>query len=50
MYLMAGGFGAAVGGVVGWIVDAHRKTTNRRVAVGGVVAPKRSQVRVTFAW
>ena len=36
MYLMAGGFGAAVGGVVGWIVDAHRKTTNRRVAVGGV--------------
>ena len=50
MYLMAGGFGAAVGGVVGWIVDAHRKNTNRRVAIAGLVAPKQSQVRVTVKW
>jgi hypothetical protein len=50
MYLMAGGFGAAVGGVVGWIVDAHRKNTNRRVAVTGAVAPKQSQLRVTVRW
>jgi hypothetical protein len=50
MYLMVGGFGAAVGGVVGWIVDAHRKNTNRRVAVGGVVEPKRSHLRVTVSW
>jgi hypothetical protein len=50
MHLMAGGFGAAVGGVVGWIVDAARKTTNRRVVLGGVVAPRRSQVRVTVSW
>ncbi len=50
MYLMAGGFGAAVGGVVGWLVDAHRKNTNRRVTVGGTVAPRRSQVRVSVRW
>jgi hypothetical protein len=50
MYLQAGGFGAAIGGVVGWIVDAHRKNTNRRVALTGVVAPKWSQVRLTVKW
>lgn len=50
MYLMAGGFGAAVGGVVGWLVDAHRKNTNRRVAVGVTVVPRRSQVRVSVRW
>jgi hypothetical protein len=50
MYLQAGGFGAAIGGVVGWIVDAHRKNTNRRVAVTAVVAPKQSQVRLMVRW
>ena len=50
MYLQAGGFGAAIGGVVGWLVDAHRKNTNRRVAVAGTVAPRRSQVRVSVRW
>ena len=38
MYLGAGGFGAAVGGVVGWLIDASRKSTNRRVAVNGFAA------------
>jgi hypothetical protein len=47
MYLAAGGFGAAVGGVVGWLIDATRKNTSQRVSVAGVVAPKRSQFRVT---
>jgi hypothetical protein len=46
MYLMAGGFGAAAGGVVGWIVDAARKNTNRRVVIDGVVTPTRTAVRV----
>jgi hypothetical protein len=50
MYLAAGGFGAAVGGVVGWLVDASRKTTNRRVDVNGFALPRRAavRVRVTF--
>jgi hypothetical protein len=47
MYLAAGGFGAAVGGVIGWLIDATRKNTSQRVSVAGVVAPKRSQFRVT---
>jgi hypothetical protein len=46
MYLTAAGMGAAVGGVVGWIVDAARKNTNRRVAVDGFALPKRAAVRV----
>jgi hypothetical protein len=50
MYLMAGGFGAAVGGVVGWIVDAHRKNTNRRVAIGGAIARKHSHLQVRVRW
>ena len=50
MYLAAGGFGAAVGSVVGWLIDASRKNTNRRVAVDGFAVPKRAavRVRVTF--
>ena len=48
MYLAAGGFGAAVGGVVGWLIDATRKTTSQRVSVGGVVTARRSQLRVTM--
>ena len=51
MYLMAGGFGAAVGGVVGWLVDAlekehepaRRRHRRRR-------ADARSQVRVTVTF
>ena len=50
MYLMAGGVGAAVGGVVGLIIDKMKKSTNQRVSVDGSVAPKRSQVRVTVRW
>ena len=46
MYLSAGGFGAAVGGVVGWLIDASRKNTNQRVAVTGFALPKRAAVRV----
>ena len=50
MYLQAGGYGAAVGGVVGWLIDASRKSTNRRVAVNAFALPKRAavRVRVTF--
>ena len=50
MYLTAGGMGAAIGGVVGWIVDASRKNTTRRVTVNGFALPKRAavRVRVTF--
>jgi hypothetical protein len=50
MYLQAGGYGAAVGGVVGWLIDASRKNTNRRVAVAAFALPKRAavRVRVTF--
>jgi hypothetical protein len=50
MYLQAGGFGAAIGGVVGWIVDAHRKNTNRRVVVGGAIARKHSHLQVRVRW
>ena len=50
MYLMAGGVGAAVGGVVGLIIDKARKNTNQRVSVGGVVAANRSHVLVTLRW
>jgi hypothetical protein len=50
MYLQAGGFGAAIGGVVGWIVDAHRKNTNRRVAIGGAIARKHSHLQVRVRW
>jgi len=46
MYLAAGGFGAAVGGVLGWLVDASRKSTNHRVVVNGFALPKRAAVRV----
>jgi hypothetical protein len=50
MYLGAGGFGAVVGGVVGWLIDASRKSTDRRVAVDGFALPKHAavRVRVTF--
>ena len=50
MYLGAAGFGAAVGGVAGWLIDASRKSTNRRVDVNGFALPKRAavRVRVTF--
>jgi len=50
MYLQAGGFGAAIGGVVGWLVDAHRKNTSQRVAVGAIAGPRRSEVRVSVRW
>ena len=50
MYLQAGGYGAAVGGVVGWLIDASRKNTNRRVAVTGFALPKRAAVRVQMRW
>jgi hypothetical protein len=50
MYLSAGGFGAAVGGVVGWLIDATRKNTSQRVAVGAFAAPKRAAVRVQVRW
>jgi len=50
MYLQAGGFGAAIGGVVGWLVDAHRKNTNRRVAIGGAIARKHSHLQVRVRW
>ena len=50
MYLAAGGFGAAVGGVVGWLVDASRKNTSHHVVVNAFALPKRAavRVRVTF--
>jgi hypothetical protein len=50
MYLMAGGVGAAVGGVVGLFIDRAKKSTNERVSVAGLVTPRRSQVRVTVRW
>ena len=50
MYLAAGGFGAAVGGVVGWLIDATRKNTSRRVAIDGFAVPKRAAVRVQVRW
>jgi len=46
MYLGAGGFGAVVGGVAGWLIDASRKNSNQRVAVDGSAVPKRAAVRV----
>jgi hypothetical protein len=50
MYLAAGGFGAAVGGVVGWLIDASRKNTNQRVTVAGTATAKRAFVRVALRW
>ena len=50
MYLSAGGMGAAVGAVVGWVIDASRKSTNRRVAVDAFALPKRAAVRVRVAF
>jgi hypothetical protein len=46
MYLGAGGMGAAVGAVVGWLVDASKKSTNQRVVVNGFALPKRAAVNV----
>ena len=46
MYLTAAGFGAAAGAVAGWLIDASRKSTDRRVAVDGFALPKRAAVRV----
>jgi hypothetical protein len=50
MYLMAGGVGAAVGAVVGLIIDKAKKSTSQRVTVGAFVTQKRSQVRVTVGF
>jgi hypothetical protein len=50
MYLMAGSMGAAVGGVVGFIVDKVRKNTSQRVTIGGAVTPTRRQVHVAVRW
>ena len=50
MYLGASAFGAGVGAAVGWIIDASRKSTNRRVAVDGFALPKRAAVRVRMRW
>ena len=50
MYLAAGGFGAAVGGVVGWLIDASRKNTSQRIAIGAFAVPKRASVRVSVRW
>ena len=50
MYLGASAFGAGVGAAVGWIIDASRKSTNRRVAVDGFALPKRAAVRVRMAF
>ena len=50
MYLGATGFGAGVGAVVGWLIDASRKSTNPRVAVDGFALPKRAAVRVRMRW
>ena len=50
MYLQAGAYGAAVGSVVGWVIDASRKSTNRRVAVTGFALPKRADIRVQVRW
>src|SRR5688500_12944691 len=40
MYLSAAAMGAAVGAVAGWAVDAARRSSGGRVAVGAVVTPK----------
>jgi hypothetical protein len=50
MYLTAAGFGAAAGAVAGWLIDASRKSTDRRVAVDGFALPKRAAVRVQVRW
>ena len=50
MYLAAGGFGAAVGGVVGWLIDASRKNTSQRVTVAGTATAKRAFVRFGVRW
>jgi hypothetical protein len=51
MYLMAGGMGAAVGGVVGFLVDKLRKNTSRRrVTFTAIATPRRSQVGVGVRW
>ena len=46
MFLAAGGYGAAIGGAVGWIVDAARNSTNRRVSVNAFALPRRAAVKV----
>ena len=50
MYLGASAFGAGVGAAAGWLLDASRKSTNRRVAVEGFALPKRAAVRVKMRW
>jgi hypothetical protein len=50
MYLGAAAFGAAAGAVTGWLIDASRKSTGRRVAVDGFALPKRAAVRVRVRW
>jgi hypothetical protein len=50
MFLGATGMGAAVGAVAGWVIDASRKSTNRRVSVDGFALPKRAAVRVRMRW
>ena len=50
MYFAASAYGAGIGAVVGWIIDASRKGTNRRVMVSGFALPKRAAVRVRVRW
>ena len=50
MYLMAGGVSAAVGGVIGWLIDASRKNRNQRVSVVAGATPKRAAVHVRVRW
>ena len=50
MFLGAVGMGAAAGAVAGWVIDASRKNTNRRVAVDAFALPKRAAVRVRVRW
>ena len=50
MYLMAGGVSAAVGGVIGWLIDASRKNTNTRVSVAAATTPRRAALHVRVRW
>jgi hypothetical protein len=50
MYLMAGGVSAAVGGVIGWLIDASRKNTNGRVSVAAAATPRRAALHVRVRW
>ena len=47
-FLMAAASGAGIGAVAGWIIDAARKSPDRRVTVAPVATPRRRAVTVSI--